>query len=45
MFKKSEPPVIGKPYPVVCGHGYRVFDGKAWHDCTKYGERKDNDHN
>lgn len=40
MFKKNDPAIIGKPYPIACGIGYRVFDGKAWHDCNKYGERK-----
>lgn len=31
------PVIIGKPYPVMWGHGWRCFDGEKWHDCDGSG--------
>lgn len=38
MYKKYEPPVVGKAYPVCCGSGYRCYDGEKWHDCDNNGK-------
>ena len=38
MWKKHDPPIIGKPYPVMCGYGWRCFDGEKWHDCDEHGK-------
>ena len=35
-----EPAIIGKPYRVVCGYGYRCFDGEKWNDCDEFGNVK-----
>ena len=37
MKKKLAPVVIGKPYPVVYGNGWRCFDGEMWNDCDERG--------
>lgn len=37
MWKEYDPPVIGKPYPVMFGDGWRCFDGEKWHDSDRYG--------
>ena len=38
MWKKLAPAIIGKPYPVMLGNGWRCFDGEKWHDCDKSGK-------
>lgn len=40
MWIKMKPVVIGRPYPVVSGNGWRSFDGERWHDCDMYGNIK-----
>lgn len=39
MVDYFDEPIIGYPYPVAAGpeYGYRVFDGKKWHDCDENG--------
>ena len=40
MWEKLDTVIIGKPYPVVCGSGYRCFDGEKWQDCDRFGNVK-----